>query len=234
MLAAFLGIALYAALAGASAGVVRAAIMGGLGVFAAQIGRRQYGLNSLIFVAALMALADPHVLWDVGFQLSFMATLGLILYAEPLSQWFTGLAARRLPLSTAQRLSQPAGEYFLFTLAAQLTTLALILYYFQRLSLVSLSGQPAGAAGPAGGDDPGRAGGADRDGLPTPGTVLCLPGLAVHRLYHPHGGAAGPPAGGGLDAAAAFPLGGAGLLCPAVWPDRFWPTPARLDGGQSG
>lgn len=36
MLAAFLGFALYAVLAGASAGVVRAAIMGGLGVFAAQ------------------------------------------------------------------------------------------------------------------------------------------------------------------------------------------------------
>jgi competence protein ComEC len=116
--------------------------MGGLGVFAAQMGRRQYGLNSLAFVAALMALADPHVLWDVGFQLSFMATLGLILYADPLAQWFTGLAARRLPLSTAQRLSQPAGEYFLFTLAAQLTTLVLILYYFQRLSLVSFLANP--------------------------------------------------------------------------------------------
>jgi competence protein ComEC len=142
MLAAFLGIALYATLAGASAGVVRAAIMGGLGVFAAQIGRRQYGLNSLVFVAALMALADPHVLWDVGFQLSFMATLGLILYADPLSRWFTGLASRRLALPTAQRLAGPAGEYFLFTLAAQLTTLALILYYFQHFSLVSLAANP--------------------------------------------------------------------------------------------
>ncbi len=137
MLAAFLGIALYAVLAGASAGVVRAALMGGLGVFAAQIGRRQYGLNSLAFVAGLMALADPHVLWDVGFQLSFMATLGLILYADPLSQWFTDWAARRLPLTTAQRLAGPVGEYFLFTLAAQLTTLPLILFHFHRLSLVS-------------------------------------------------------------------------------------------------
>jgi competence protein ComEC len=142
MLAAFLGIALYAILAGASAGVVRAAIMGGLGVFAAQIGRRQFGLNSLALVAALMALADPHVLWDVGFQLSFMATLGLILYAEPLSQWFTGLAARGLPLPTVQRLAGPVGEYFLFTLAAQLTTLVLILYYFHRLSLVSFLANP--------------------------------------------------------------------------------------------
>jgi competence protein ComEC len=142
MMAAFLGIALYAVLAGASAGVVRAAIMGGLSVFAAQIGRRQHGLNSLAFVAALMALADPHVLWDVSFQLSFMATLGLILYADPLEGWFYSLASRRFAPDAAQRLSGPVGEYFLFTLAAQLTTLPLILYYFRRLSLASLLANP--------------------------------------------------------------------------------------------
>ena len=49
-------------------------------------------------------------------------------------------AACRSP--RAQRLSQPVGEYFLFTLAAQLTTLPLILYYFQRFSLVSLMANP--------------------------------------------------------------------------------------------
>jgi competence protein ComEC len=142
MLAAFVGIALYAILAGASAAVVRAAIMGGLSVFARQIGRRQNGLNTLAFVAAVMALFDPHVLWDVGFQLSFMATLGLILYAEPLAQAFLNLATRRLPLTTAQRLAGPVGEYFLFTLAAQLTTLPVVLYYFQRLSLISFIANP--------------------------------------------------------------------------------------------
>ena len=142
MLAAFLGIALYAILAGASAAVVRAAIMGGLSVFARQIGRRQSGLNTLAFVAAVMALFDPHVLWDVGFQLSFMATLGLILYAEPLTQAFLNLSTRRLPTATAQRLAGPVGEYFLFTLAAQVTTLPVVLYYFQRLSLISFVANP--------------------------------------------------------------------------------------------
>ncbi len=59
---ALLGIAGYAVLAGASGGVVRADIMGGLGVFATQIGRGQVGLNSLAFAAAMIALADLHVL----------------------------------------------------------------------------------------------------------------------------------------------------------------------------
>jgi competence protein ComEC len=142
MLAAWLGIALYAALAGASASVVRAAIMGGVSIFAIRLGRRQSGLNSLAFVAALMVLFDPMILWDVGFQLSFMATLGLVLYADPLAGWFTNLASRWLPLASARRLAEPVGAYLLFTLAAQLTTVPLMLVYFQQLSPVSLLANP--------------------------------------------------------------------------------------------
>ncbi len=73
---------LHRLLVGADAAVVRAAIMGGLCLFAAQIGRRQDELSVLDFVAALIALFNPYVLWDVGFQLSFADTLGLLLYAE--------------------------------------------------------------------------------------------------------------------------------------------------------
>lgn len=142
MLVAWIGIAFYAVLAGASAGVARAAIMGGLAVFALRLGRRSGALNTLAFVAALMAFFDPHVLWDVGFQLSFMATLGLMLYATPLSRGFIDLAGRWLPSERARRLAGPVGEYLLFTLAAQLTTLPLILYYFHQASYISLIANP--------------------------------------------------------------------------------------------
>jgi len=71
-----------------------------------------------------------------------MATLGLILYAEPLTQAFTRSASRRLPPTTVQRLAGPVGAFFLFTLAAQLTTLPIVIYYFRRLSLVSLLANP--------------------------------------------------------------------------------------------
>jgi competence protein ComEC len=142
MLAALVGIALYALFVGGGAAVVRAAIMGGFAIFARQIGRRQHGLNSLALIAALMALADPHVIWDVGFQLSFAATLGLVLYAEPFTGAFVALASRRIQSERAERLAGPVGEYLLFTLAAQLTTLPVILYHFQRLSLVSLVANP--------------------------------------------------------------------------------------------
>ncbi len=142
MLAAFLGIAVYAVLAGANAAVVRAAVMGSLSVLALNLGRRQLGVNTLLIVAGVMAQADPFVVWDVSFQLSFMATLGLVLYARPLEEFFLGFAARFSTPETLERLARPVSEYLLFTLAAQVTTLPVIIYHFQRLSLVSLLANP--------------------------------------------------------------------------------------------
>jgi competence protein ComEC len=139
---ALIGIVIYTILVGGDAAVVRAAIMGGFTLLAMQVGRRQDGLNSLALVAALMALHNPHVLWDVGFQLSFAATLGLVMFAEPFTGTFVKLVSRRMPSETALRLSGPVGEYLLFTLAATLLTLPVILYHFHRLSLTSLIANP--------------------------------------------------------------------------------------------
>lgn len=139
---AMLGIGLYTVLVGGQAPVVRAAILGGLSVLAAQIGRRQHGLNSLAFVSALMALFEPNVLWDIGFQLSVSATLGLVLYGESWKSRFEILAARLTNPEIAHKLAGPIGEYVLMTLAAQLLTLPVIAYHFQRLSLVSLLANP--------------------------------------------------------------------------------------------
>ncbi len=139
---AIVGIGLYTILVGGGPAVVRAAIMGGLALFARQVGRRQDGINTLLFVGALMALADPNVLWDIGFQLSFMATLGLILYAEPLSCWFEEFSTRFTTPQRAARLAGPVGEFLLFTLAAQLTTLPVMAYHFRQVSLSSLVANP--------------------------------------------------------------------------------------------
>jgi len=141
-LVAGLGIGIYTILVGADPAVVRAAIMGGLSLLASQVGRRQDGLNSLGFTAGVMAGFNPNVLWDAGFQLSFAATLGLVLYAEPLTTAFIRLASRFLTPGGAERLAGPAGEFLLFTLAAQVTTLPLMAYHFGRLSLVALVANP--------------------------------------------------------------------------------------------
>ena len=140
--AAGLAICLYTIFVGADAAVVRAAIMGGFVLLANRIGRQTHGMASLGGAAILMSIINPSVLWDVGFQLSFAATLGLILYAEPLQNWFVRTASRWVEESLAERLAGPIGEYILFTLAAQLTTLPLIAYYFRRISLASFLTNP--------------------------------------------------------------------------------------------
>ena len=135
--AAALAIAVYTLLVGADAAVVRAAIMGGLALFARQVGRRQQGINTLAITAAVMAFFNPMVPGDVGFQLSFTATLGIILYADPFQRVFVSLASRRLPEATVKRLAGPISEYILFTLAAQIAVLPVIVYHFKRFSLSS-------------------------------------------------------------------------------------------------
>jgi competence protein ComEC len=142
-LAAVIGLSLYTILVGADPAVVRAAIMGGFALFARQVGRRQQALNTMAFTAALMALADPQVPWDVGFQLSFAATLGLVLYAQPMQDGFANLLSRRLGKSKARKIAAPVGEYVLFTFAAQITTLPIMAYHFGSVSWVAFLANPA-------------------------------------------------------------------------------------------
>ncbi len=141
-IAAVFGIAIYTILVGADAAVVRAAIMGGLSLFARQVGRRQNGINTLGFTATAMTFQNPHVPWDVGFQLSFAATLGLVFYAEPFADAFTQLASRFLSENAATKLAGPVGEYVLFTLAAQLTTMPIMAYHFGSISLSAFLANP--------------------------------------------------------------------------------------------
>ena len=135
-------IALYTFIVGADAAVVRAAIMGSLALFAKQVGRRQFALNTLLAVAFMMTLWNPLFVWDVGFQLSFFATLGLILYADPFSKFANRVITKYFPASTAERSAELFSEFVLLTLAAQLTTIPIMAYHFQRISLVSFIANP--------------------------------------------------------------------------------------------
>jgi competence protein ComEC len=126
-------LAVYSVLVGASASVIRAAVMGGVGLIGREIGRRQAGVNSLSLTAALMALSNPWLVWDAGFQLSFSATLGLIWFAEPLQTWL----AERAGWMPAPLLNF-INDYLLTTSAAQITTLPIILYQFKRFSAGAL------------------------------------------------------------------------------------------------
>jgi len=141
VLFAILAIAFYTFLVGADAAVVRAAFMGSISLWARQIGRRNNGLNALAIVALIMTILNPLVLWDVGFQLSFFATLGLILYAEPFSN-FTGNLISKITKSDNSTLTQIINDNVILTFAAQLTTIPIMAYQFKRISLISFIANP--------------------------------------------------------------------------------------------
>ncbi|MBI5530440.1 MAG: ComEC/Rec2 family competence protein [Candidatus Doudnabacteria bacterium] len=115
----------FVVITGASASVVRAAIMGFLLLLSFNIGR-QYSVGPALFFAALvMLVVNPKILfWDVGFQLSFAATLGIV-YFSPLF----GIIFSKAPEAWG------AKTLLLTTFAAIISTMPLILYNFQRLSL---------------------------------------------------------------------------------------------------
>ncbi len=130
---ALAAIACYALLVGGEVAVVRAAVMGGLFVTAAALKRRSTAIVSLAAACLAMTLANPLALWDIGLQLSSMATAGLVLLAPVFARWL------RCGLGRAPGWLHAAGEDVVaVTLAATLATLPLTLYYSEQLSLVSL------------------------------------------------------------------------------------------------
>jgi competence protein ComEC len=127
---AIFGILLFVLFTGASASVMRAGIMGVLVLLASQMGRLSRIGNVLVFTAAVMLLFNPFVLiWDAGFQLSFLSTLGLI-YLSPIINSYFVVDEKRIVLKNLV-------ENFITTMSAIIATLPLILFQFGRLSLVA-------------------------------------------------------------------------------------------------
>ncbi len=130
-------IVLYVLLVGADAVVMRAGLMGILVVWATYLGRQSTAVISLFAAGLLMTLANPLTLWDVGFQLSFVATFSLILFATPMTKRFEAAVRQRLPAGIAPTLIGFLNDALIVTLAATVLTLPLIAYYFGRVSIVS-------------------------------------------------------------------------------------------------
>ncbi len=124
-----IGILFYAMLAGLEPSIIRASIMGIL-VFSSQIlGRQNMARNGLFLAGFLMLFIEPYLLYDIGFQLSFTATLGL-LYIRPLFEQNQSL--KRIIKKSL------VGSDITTTIAAQLATLPILLANFGSYSLLSI------------------------------------------------------------------------------------------------
>lgn len=117
----------FVTMTGASPSVVRAAVMGVALITARQLGRQGSALNMLVFAGFAMILFNPKILmFDISFQLSFLAVLGLA-YIFPYLQEKMKKVPEFLKLK----------ESFITTMSAQIAVLPLVLYDFHRFSLAA-------------------------------------------------------------------------------------------------
>ena len=122
-------ILLYVLFAGASPSVLRAAAMAGVVLLARETGRAGRAAAALGWAAAILLWVEPSLVRDVGFQLSTLATAGILAWADPIGQRLRRVAGGRFPGWLADSLA--------ISLAAQAATLPVVLQTFGRLAVVS-------------------------------------------------------------------------------------------------
>lgn len=126
-LTVFGGIIIFTLITGAEASVIRAAIMASLPLIARILGRKNYTLNALIFTAAVMISFNPLILrYDLGFQLSFLAFIGI-----------TYVSAFLAKLKFFSRLPEILKINFIPSFGAEIATLPIIISTFGYFSAVA-------------------------------------------------------------------------------------------------
>lgn len=127
LLILMLSVPFYVLFSGASPSVIRAGLMSILGLLAARMGKLKDGLHLMAAAAVIMLLFDPFFIENVGFQLSFIVTLGLIVGVQPvrsaMPQW---------------RRGKPLLDLAAVTFVAQLVSFPVTIYYFNQFHLLSM------------------------------------------------------------------------------------------------
>ena len=116
----------YTVLSGMSASIVRATLMASIGFIGLLLGRQRTAFISFFLTGCIMICITPTVLSDIGFQLSFAATAGMLV-VRPLLPSFS-----KIPLVSLVE------EDISATIAAQITTLPILLFYFHTLGLLAI------------------------------------------------------------------------------------------------
>jgi len=121
---------LFIIMVGAPASAVRAGIMGAILLYAQKIGRLSNAGRIMVFAATIMLVFNPLLLrYDVGFQLSFLAVLGMI-YIKPI---LDDLILKKIKKQELSGLVQIVTT----TIAAQFAVLPVLIYNFGRISFIS-------------------------------------------------------------------------------------------------
>lgn len=120
------GIFLFTLMVGGDASVVRAGIMGALLLLSQETGRVYSPRHAIVWAAGMMAIFDPNLIFDLGFELSFISLLGIVYLLPAIKILFR-----------KEKFSVWA-EIAFTTIAAQVAVLPLAIRYFGSFSIASV------------------------------------------------------------------------------------------------
>ncbi len=116
------GLWMFALLTGAAASVLRAAVMFTFITIGDTVKKKSCIYNSLAAAAFLMLVYNPGYLWEVGFQLSYLAVISIVVFQKPVYQWF----------AISNSLLDKTWKLAAISLAAQVLTFPVCIYYFHQ------------------------------------------------------------------------------------------------------
>jgi len=134
--AAFIMILFYALIAGMGVTVTRSALMALIFLVALFAGKQKDLYNALILAGLFILAVSPEALFDISFQLSFMAVLALVYIVPRCSNLFPRQADSLPP--GVQRILRHLYLSVIVCIAATIGTMPLIMYYFNRVSAVTI------------------------------------------------------------------------------------------------
>lgn len=114
----------YAALAGFSPSIIRAGIFVSAYLIANLFQRKLFSIKFITILAGMVLFIDPYTIFDIGFQLSYLATLAILIWATPIKEKLSSIIANQFFL-----------ELVSVTLAVQIFLLPVVLYYFKTLQI---------------------------------------------------------------------------------------------------
>lgn len=126
MLVVLAGIWFFAFITGGSPSVLRAAVMFSFLCSGIMFNKTSSSFNALAASAFLLLCFDPMLIFHVGFQLSYAAVLGILILQRPIANWFK--FENKLLVYVWQLVS--------VSIAAQLFTVPLCMYYFHQLPIL--------------------------------------------------------------------------------------------------
>ena len=113
---------MFSLMTGASASVLRSAVMFTCIIFGNVMNRKASIYNSLAASAFLLLCYNPYLIWDVGFQLSYLAIIGIVWLQKPIQNLFS---PKNIILLKIWEMSS-------ITIAAQIITFPICIYYFHQ------------------------------------------------------------------------------------------------------